>query len=63
MAVIPKEKCVIMEQLWTVNYDSFSTARLYFADKIYQTVSQIHGVHIRNCIKGHNNNAYKEGRI
>jgi len=53
MAVILKI-CVIMEQLWRVNYDSFSTAGLCFADKIYQTVSQIHGVHICNCIKGHN---------
>ena len=45
-----------MEHLWRVNYDLFSTARLCFADKIYQTVSQIHGLDVRNC-------TCKEGQI
>ena len=48
------KKWVIIEQLLRINYDSFSTAGLCFADKICRTLSQIHGVYIRNCIMGHN---------
>jgi len=50
MVVIP-EKNVIMKQLWRVNYESFSIAGLCFVHKIYKNVSQIYGMHIRNCIK------------
>jgi hypothetical protein len=53
MAVIPQKMCQY-GALWRANYDSFSIAGLCFVDKIYQTLSQIHGVHIRNCIKDQN---------
>ena len=53
MAVIPEKLCHY-GAVKRVNYDSFSIAGLCFVDKIYQTLSQIRGVHIHNCIKGHN---------
>jgi len=45
MTVIPEKKM----SLW-----SSYGARFFFVDKIFQTLSQIQGLHIPNCINGHN---------